>query len=699
MSGFVRQVADSIERGLEAERDQLALWLPVALGGGIAAWYVLPLIIAWKAFIIAMSALAFVGFAIGLKRRLGVALLIGGLATASGCGVAWWRSESVATSVLMRPAMVDFEAKIERVELRGNDKGIRLLLSPAAAANLPRHVRVSVAKEDMPTGLVTQDRIRLKARLMPPATAMVPGAYDFARVAWFQGIGATGKVIGKIERLESPIVRSASIRDRLSAHVGAQLEGSVGGIATAFVTGDRGAISERDEEVMRDAGLAHLLSISGLHITAVVAAAMGLVLRLLALSQRLALRLPLLTVSAGVGALAGVGYTLITGAEVPTIRSCIAALIVLIGLSIGREAITLRLVASGALIVLLLWPESLVGPSFQLSFAAITSIVALHESSRFRQLVQRREEGVVLGQSRGLLSLLITGIVVEITLAPIALFHFHKAGIYGALANIVAIPLTTFVVMPLEAIALLLDSVELGAPIWWLVGKSLALMLWIAHLVAAAPGAVATLPSISISHFSLMLLGGLFLLLWRTKARLLGLAPLALGAIGAAMTSPPDLLITNDGRHVVMRAPDGQYAILRPRAGDFVRDMLAERAGFGGDLDDLDSVRGAKCSNDVCTLNLTRGGRVWRVVATRSSHILPWKPFVALCQDADIVISDRRLPKACLPRWFKADRTLLAQTGGLAINLAAASVLQAKQKGDQHPWLLAAQPSENRFRP
>ena len=190
---------------------------------------------------------------------------------------------------------------------------------------------------------------------------------------------------------------------------------------------------------------------------------MLLTLRLLALSPWLALRVNLVLVAAGVGAITGVAYTMLTGAEVPTIRACAAALLVLAGLAMGRDAITLRLVATGAIVVLLFWPESLAGPSFQLSFAAITAIVALHEHSRVKALLTRREEGALRRLGRGLLGLLLTGLAVELAIAPIALFHFHQAGLYGALANIVAIPLTTFVIMPVEALALLFDLVGLGA--------------------------------------------------------------------------------------------------------------------------------------------------------------------------------------------------------------------------------------------
>lgn len=355
----------------------------------------------------------------------------------------------------------------------------------------------------------------------------------------------------------------------------------------------------------------------------------------------------------------------------------------------GREAITLRLVATGGVIVLLLWPESLIGPSFQLSFAAITAIVALHESPLIRQMTQKRDEGLVARFGRSLFSLLLTGAAVEIVLAPIALFHFHKSGLYGALANIIAIPLTTFVIMPLEALALTFDLAGWGAPFWWLTGLALKGLLVLAHAVQSAPGAVAMLPSVPVGAYALLLGGGFWLLLWRTKQRLWGLGPLLIGATIALVEPRPDLLITGDGRHLVIADDGGKMAILRPRAGDYVRDMLSERSAYADDLDDLDNMRGARCSTDACRIMLKRGDRTWAVVATRSRHILPWLPFMAQCTSADIVVSDRRLPSACTPRWFKADRGTLAKTGGLAVILSHNRVDTVREITDDHPWVIA----------
>jgi len=682
-------VNDRVERWLEVQRDQLPLWLPVMFGTGAAAWFFLPSPDAWIGWLMGMAALLAVAFAFPPVGRTRQALLVAGVAGAAGLVGAWWRAESVAAPVLARPVVATFKGRAVSVEVQAARERYRVTLIPIEAPSLPPKVRVAIDMADAPANLGEGDTLSLRARLVGPPNASIPGGYDFSRTAWFMGLGATGKAIGKVERVVAA-PRQSGLRARFTAHIREQLPGSAGGIAAAFATGDRGGIATEDEDAMRASGLTHLLSVSGLHITAVVGAAMFIALRLLALSPFLAQRLPLVALSAGVGALAGIGYTLLTGAEVPTIRSCVAAVLVVVGIMLGRQAFTLRLVATGALVVLLLWPEAVVGPSFQLSFAAITSIVALHESDMMQRLVAPRDEGPIVKLARSLASLLATGIVVETALAPIALYHFHKQGLFGALANIVAIPLTTFVTMPLEALALIFDLAGFGAPFWWLTGLSLDLLLWIARAVAGWPGAVAALPSVPPLAFALMICGGLWLMLWKGRVRALGLAPLAIGAIWALATPPPDVLITGDGMHLAVRGDDGRLATLRSRAGDYVRSVMSERFGDLGELDDLETLAGAVCSDDVCRIDLNRGGRVWRLVATRTRYILPGISFRGECAAADIVVSDRRLPPWCRPRWLKADRDLLARTGGLAVTLAGPTVQTVADSEGAHRWVAAA---------
>lgn len=693
LAAAFRGVINSLEQKLFLERDQLALWLPVALGGGIAAWFALPGAPAWVAWIAAAGGLGAAGFAAGAGGRIGRAMLVAGLLAAIGCALVWARAEWRTAPVLGRPTVTTVTGTIERAQPLPARDAVRLTLATGGTDGLPPRVRISVPEDQAVPMFRVGERVTARARLVPPPSAAVPGAYDYARVAWFDGIGGTGSVLGDITRLSPPGAGTLPTRDRLSAHIRAQLPAAEGGIAAALATGDQGAIPDEDAEAMRRSGLAHLLSISGLHITAMFAGVSLLVLRLLALSPWLALRAPLLLVATAAGALAACGYTWLSGAEIPTIRSLVAALLIALAIALGREAVTLRLVAAGALIVLLLWPEAIAGPSFQLSFAAITAIVALHEHPRVRSWFERREEGRGMRLLRGLASLLLTGLVVEIALSPIALFHFHRSGLYGALANIVAIPWTTFVTMPLEAAALILDGIGaligiegMGTPAWWLTGQSLSLLLWLAHAVANAPGSVTALPVAPRAALALAVVGGLWMGLWKSRWRWWGAVPAAVGMLWMAFAPTPDLLVTGDGRHLALIDLDGRPALLRARAGDYVRQTLSETAGYDGEPTALEELPGARCNADLCTVDIVRGGGAWRLLATRSTYAVPVEEMVAACAAADIVVSERWLPRRCTPRWLKLDRNLLARTGGVAIYLGQRRAVTVADANGAHPW-------------
>jgi competence protein ComEC len=530
--------------------------------------------------------------------------------------------------------------------------------------------------------------ISVKARLAPPPPMALPGTYDFARDAWFQGIGAVGKAMGEI-RVQTPAEPQGldRVRTKLHQHIFRRLPPSSAGIAVALATGDQNAVDQDDADAMRRAGLTHLLSVSGLHIAAVVAFAMLLSLKVLALSEWLALRFNLVLVSAAVAAAAGIGYTVLTGAQVPTVRSCVAALLILAGIALGRDAMSLRLIAAGALVVLLFRPEALAGPSFQMSFAAVTAIVALHSTKWAARFFQRREEPFPIRLARDVLATIGTGLAVEVALAPLALYHFHRSGLYGVGANIIAIPLTTFVIMPLEAGALLLDAAGCGKPLWFLCGLAIDGLLKLAHTVASAKGAVAMLPSMPVWAFSLMIVGGVWVCLWTRRWRLFGLAPFALGAIGAAASASPDLLVTGDGRHLAVVSSYGTPLILRDRAGDYIRSLLAEASGFDGDPGELGSKPFSDCSNDACVALIDKGTTRWRLLATRSAYRIDWDTLTRACAEADIVVSDRRLPRACTPHWLKLDPNTLSRTGGVALYLGSQPrIVSVAERVGRHPW-------------
>ncbi|MGH6786244.1 MAG: ComEC/Rec2 family competence protein [Novosphingobium sp.] len=695
---------DAAERFLAAAGFDRAPWLAVAFAAGIGAWFALPDAPRWLALLALCGGAAAGAYALpqGAERwpylRQAVAALT--LAVALGCGAVWAKSALVGTPAIARPLVTELTATVLTREEQPAEARVRLVLAMREPGT-GRAIRVRVnlpAPKDRP-GLAEGAVVRLRARLMPPAPPMLPGGYDFARTAWFSGLAATGGVLGEVAVVK-PAATRAGLREtqrRLSAHVRGELGGSPGTIAAAFASGDRGAIAPADDEAMRDAGLTHLLSVSGLHVSAVIAAAYLLALKLLGLWPWLALRVRLPLVAAAVGAGAGVGYTLLTGAEVPTVRSCIGALLVLLALALGREPLSLRMLAVGAVLVLLLWPEAVVGPSFQMSFAAVLAIVALHGSGPARAFLAPREEPWWHRGLRRLAMLLATGVAIELALMPIGLFHFHRAGVYGALANVVAIPLTTFVSMPLIALALLFDTVGAGAPLWWLAGQSLEALLGIAHWTAGQPGAVTALPAAGVGPVLLFVAGGLWLALWSGRVRLLGLLAAVLGAGLLASARAPDILVSSDGRHVgITGAAGGELLVLRESRSDFAKDNLLELAGMDGTVRGLDDWPGARCNAGFCAMTLRRGGRNWRLLLLRGRNYVPVRALVATCDRADIVIADRWLPAACKPRLLKADRGLLERSGGLAIDLTARRVTTVAAGQGAHGWW---RPPEPRPRP
>lgn len=686
-----------LEEWLDSERDQLPLWIPVGVGAGVAIWQFSG-DIGVLSLAVMCCAIVLTGLAFETTSRIRQILRLAAVSMAIGFAAIAIKSTLVAQPVLGKVWIGEFYGRIEKVEMLSARDVIRLQLATDGHQGLPPTVRVNLSPQQYRPELGEGAVIWLRARLMPPAGPALPGGYDFARRAWFQQLGATGSALGEVELYAAAPSRPlfSSSRARLTQHILGEMPDDAGAIGAALVTGDQGHISEADAQAMRDSGMAHLLSISGLHVTAVVGFIFLAFSRTFSLFSWLALRVSVPLIAASAAALGAVAYTLLTGAEVPTVRSCIAALLILTALALGRDALTLRLVAFGALVVLVLWPEAMAGPSFQLSFAAVATIVILHELPMIRRWTERRDELVAFRILRGLISLILTGLAIELTLAPIALYHFHKTGLYGALANVIAIPLTTFFIMPMEALALLLDVAGLGGPFWWLAGQGISLILAIAHLVSGLPGSVTMLPAMPDWAYGAIIIGLLVFGLLKSAVRYIGIVPFVVGIFAMILAPRPDLLVTGDGKHLALVNPAGEVSLLRSKAGDYIRDMLLENAGTNAEPRPIEQWPGVKCSADMCVLDINRGGRQWSVLATRTPYQVSSMEMAAACKRVDIVISDRWLSSSCQPRWVKADRNMLEQSGGLAFYLANEKLVTVNDDNAHMPWVQAARDAKTR---
>jgi competence protein ComEC len=696
----------------DAGADRLP-WLAVGFAGGIGLWFALANSCLWSGVVVfglavALGALALIS-PLGAHGHLRLAVAAMALAISAGCAVIWAKSALVGTPPIAAPVTVSVTARVLDRYAQPADHKLRLQLAFIEPGGT-RPIRASVTMPDHADapGLNEGAVVRLRVRLMPPGPPSLPGGYDAARQAWFDGVAATGTAAGPVEVLAGSAGDDwlARARHALSDHVRARVAGSPGGMAAAFASGDRGGISAADEQAMRDSGLTHLLSVSGLHVSAVIAGTYVLALRLLGLVPWLVLRFRLPLLASGAGGLAGLGYTVLTGAQVPTVRSVLGALLVLGALALGRQAFSLRLLAVSCACVMLLWPEAVVSPTFQMSFGSVLAIVAVHDNTLARAFLAPRGEVWWRRLGRHLAMILLTGMVIDVALMPIALFHFHRAGIYGALANLIAIPLTTFVSMPAIAAGLALDLVGAGAPAWWVCGQSLHMLLAMARWVAARPDAVTMMPMAGAWRFVLAGAGMLWLALWHGRLRLWGLVPVVLVAVSLAWIRAPDVLITGDGRSIAVTGLIGHpLVILREGRSAYVRDAMLESAGLddrspgasaldgatmAGPVTPMTQWPGAQCSQRLCSITLERGGRSWRVLMLRGSAEPAPAVLNKACARADIVIAPAALQGPCQPARLKADGALLSRTGGLALDLAHGSVTTVAQTQGDHPWWRAS---------
>ncbi len=514
-SSWWRGAAASVDDWLVAERAQIPLWSPAAFGLGIVLYFMLPW--AGERLAVVAGAAAVAGAGVALRGVVGRMLVWGGVLAALGLGIAAYRSNDVASPVLRDRYEGDVAGTVESVEVRSGRGQVRFVLAPADPG-LPPHVRLSLKTSAVPAGLAPGAHVRVRAMLLPPQGPSFPGGYDFARTLWFSQIGATGYPLGT-----AVITRTAgtpngigewldAARARLTRRIEAQVPGDAGAISAAFVTGDQGQISTATNLAMRWSGMAHLLSISGVHIAIVVGGTMWLTRALLCLSPWIALRWPVKAIAAGAAAVTGIAYTILAGAQVPTVRSCIGTVVVLLGIILGREALSLRLLAAGGFVILAIRPEALLGPSFQLTFAAVTGLVALFNSKVGRWLTSPRQNASWLSRTlQHVAGLVVTGVIAEALLSATALFHFNATGAYGVLANLIAIPWTSFVIMPLLVVALALDPLGIAHPVYWLLGKSMDALIWLADTVAAWPGSVIRLGLMPVSAYALLVGGGLWL--------------------------------------------------------------------------------------------------------------------------------------------------------------------------------------------
>ena len=666
------------------EEGRWPLWLPVSLGAGAALDFALVFepSVAWGWTAAGLGLVAAVAAGFGLARvplALAAALLL-------GFALARARAEAVATPVLDHPIIAHLTARVMSVEPRA--RGVRLVLENVrsgafAPGQTPRRVRVALRVGGT---LRPGDWVSLTARLDTPPAPVAPGAADIGRSLYFQSIGATGFVYGRarmivpagppglLQRMRQGV---EDLRTRMTQRIHAVLPGSEGGVAAALITGTRGGISEEDEAALRDAGLAHVLAIAGLHMALVGGGLFWLVRAALAAVPAIALRYPIKKWAAGAALVASLFYLVISGAAPPSVRAVVMLGLVMLAVLADRPALTMRSLALAAAVLLLARPEAITEPGFQMSFAAVAALVAVTEWEQRRERTMRR--GAVFRYVQGIAMVSLVG---SLATWPYTLFHFGRAAHYAVLGNLIAMPIMGFWVMPMAALSVAL--MLFGAEGWalHLLGGGIDVMVAMGRWVSGLPGAVSLSPAMPLSALAAISLGGLWCAIWHGRVRWLGLAPMALGVALAIFAPLPQMLVAPDARTIAIRGDDGRLHFVRKPPDKFTAREWLRRDGDGRDIADAVEMPGLKCDGVGCAV--TRGG------VTVAASLKP-EALQEDCARAQVLVS--AVEVNCNGPKVLIDRHAAAAGEGYQMTLSPApSALSVRKIRGERPWVVSPAP-------
>lgn len=733
-------LAASFEPDLAAGRG--FLWVPVATAAGIALYFALPAEPSWIA--LALAAVACGGAAVSLRAGApgGYAAAVLAAAVFLGALAAKIETDRAAAPVLARETTLHLTGVVADCDLRPGGR-VRLTLDDVrldgvAPARTPRRVRVTATASA--AALRVGDGVRLLARLAPPAGPDAPGSYNAARDLYLAGIGATGFVYGRPERIDlGPPTAGlrfaaaiAAMRETLAGRIRAALSGAPGEIAVALIAGERGGIDPAIEDSMRASGLTHVLSISGLHMTLVAGTILAALRAAMALVPGLALRRPIKAWAALAALPAAAFYMVLAGSDPATERSFVMIAIALLAVALGRPALTLRTVALAALAVMAARPSAVLNAGFQMSFAAVIALVAAFEAIAARR--RRRDVGEPpswIGPFAGLgpwsgpaakatrfvvlwgLGLVATSLLAGLASGPIAAYHFHRAAPLSLVANLLAAPVISIVIMPAAVLAVVLMPFGLESLPLAVMGAGIEVMVAISDKVAAWTGdmgRVGYVPAAAVlALVAALIWGALTIAPWRVLA----LVPAALAAALFVTARPPDLWIAADGRMLAWRTAPGRLAVIAPeRRGDRPLATWLAMAGDPRMPRDKSLVADARCGPVRCTLDVPSGdgppletskhdsrqtnaraadisslpdaARPLRIVLLRN----PAGGGVA-CADADIVVAPFARPPDCRAA-IVIDGKTLARRGALAVRI---------DRTTDPPRLLAVMTSRTAGRP
>lgn len=700
--------AADLER--EVERGGAFLTIPVFFGAGAAAYFSLPF--DPPAFWLVLSVIILAACVHGMRARIAARFLVASaLVAALGMTAAAFETWRAGTSMLGADISTRIIGHLVRIEDRPNGR-VRLTIDVLRTERpelryAPERIRATA--RTVPPGLLPGQAVAGVVRLLPPTGPARPWGYDFSFESYFDGVGASGFFLAgpfAAEPAKPPDVGLAAwieqVRMALASRIRGHVAGPEGEIAAALVAGVRGGIPEPVNEALRVTGLAHILSISGLHMALVAATFLGAARLGFALFPGFASRRPVKKYAAVIGLGAITLYLVISGAEVAAQRSYIMFAVMLLAVLFDRAALTMRNLAISALIVLAISPHEVMGPSFQMSFAATAALIAAYGWYGERRAT--RMSGVVAGERSGIVRLTVkallvigglamTSIIAGLATGLFGVWHFQRISAMSLPANLAVAPLVSFVVMPFAVVGTLLIPLGLDGLFFKIMGYGLSGMLAIADWLAARSpiDAVGMIPVSALIALSLALA---LATIATTRLRLLALTFLAAGVLLVVTRDLPDVMVSEDARLVALRLEGGGLAVNRARPSSFTvgnwlsaldATAIVKPAERTLDPAELSPGGGFVCDGGLCMARTARG----MVVA----HAKDAASAIGACNVAALlVIEDATAVRVCGNKAAQPTTVTgkdLARHGSLSVRLAGAGappLLTYAIESAKRPW-------------
>lgn len=725
------------------------LFIPVSIGCGAVLWFSLD---ATPSPVVLIATFLFVAvLALFVRYKAGIAAAVCGpfAFLLLGMLLADFETRRAGTVVLDTPVTTTITGTVARreVDARGYWRYVVDLTATADPTLSRPPQRISVLSRGGGEPIALGANLRGKVRLSPPSGPALPGLNDFAFTSYFRGIGATGFFYKSPDALVSPVgdarpdkgwlewadMRLYGLRSAIAERIRTTIGGDAGAFAASIITDERQAISAETMEALRLSGLAHIVAISGLNM-ALASGIFFVGLRLaFSLFPAFAQRWPVKKIAAFAALLMTLAYYLISGFAVSAERAWLMMSVMLIAVLFDQPSLSLRNVAISALIILAFSPSEIMGPSFQMSFAATIALVSAYafwsrwRTDRERLFIGRRPAWLKVAEMMGAVigGVITTSLIGGLSTAIYSAEHFHRVTTYGLFANLAAMPLMSLIVMPFALIAMLLMPFGLDAPFLKIMGYGMALVIEVANEVASWGGSAAT----GRPHgwfIGLASVGFLLLTLLRSRLALLGI-PFLLFAFGVSAVTAyrdlPDLLIHEDGELVAL-LEDGKVSTTKARPQSFVYGqwqralLLPEKTVPPGFINGESTANTAgsdsrsKLSPEdmavvvremTAALKDAKAGvftcrkDIWCVASAASGEwivVLEDGRFAGkACDIADIVVVSRRTSfSQCRSGVLLLSRDILRRLGSVEIDFAdkreegVASGLRAAIAGTDRPW-------------